>query len=315
MKTPIAVFLVVATLSSKTAAADAQAVDANRELLAARDTVWRAWFTNDTALLHRFIPPALAVVEGPAQRWSDRKEILDGARGVASSTQLIGVKFLNTEIQRVGLSALVRSNYQVVLQSETRRDTTRGRATELFVKQGATWVNPYWQLEPNAVGAPRDIPLADTLGANFAIADSAAGKGGLTDYDRLVGTWEFRFQPRAPDGSFFPPFAGHWTFDKRPGGGLIEDHWRPDDPSTPMGNSLYTYRTFDPKRHVWFMLGASSHGGDVQPGLTWAGRRVALRDSEKWKRPVAHSLHVSVRRPLPVAIRSQSGRRKNVATR
>jgi hypothetical protein len=271
MKTHIALGAATLALVLMPGVGHTQSVDPDREILAARDTVWRAWFSNDTALLRRFIPPAAAVVEGAEQKWSDRKEILDGARGLASSgVQLVDVKFANTEIQRVGHSALVRSNYRVVTRSGARADTSRGRATELFVRQGATWVNPYWQLEPNAVGAPRDIPLADTLGASFSIADSAAGKASLTDYDRLVGTWEFRFQSRAPDGSFLPPFDGHWTFDKRPGGGLIEDHWRPDDPSSPMGNSLYTYRTFDPKRRIWFMLGASSRGGEVEPGLTWA---------------------------------------------
>ena len=130
-------------------------------------------------------------------------------------------------------------------------------------------MNPYWQLQ-SLTRMGRDVAFADTLGADFSIADSSANKGSQTDYDRLVGTWEFRFQVRVADGTFLPPFSGHWTFDKRPGGGLIEDHWRPDDPSTPMGISLYTYRTFDPKQHVWFMLGTSSYGGDVQPGLTWA---------------------------------------------
>jgi len=271
MKTHIAIVAAALALISLSLAACAQGVGADREILAARDTVWRAWFSNDTALLRRFIPPAAAVIEGTGRKWSDRKEIIDEARDLAASgARLVDVKFANTEIQRVGHSALVRSNYRVVSQSGARPDTSRGRATELFVEQGATWVNPYWQLEPDAIGAPRDIPLSDTLGASFSIADSAAGKAALTDYDRLVGTWEFRFQSRAPDGSFSPPFRGHWTFDKRPGGGLIEDHWRPDDPSSPMGNSLYTYRAFDPKRRVWFILGASSRGGAVEPGLTWA---------------------------------------------
>jgi hypothetical protein len=94
--------------------------------------------------------------------------------------------------------------------------------------------------------------------------------GTMTDYDALLGTWEFRYQPRGPDGSFFPPFTGHWTFEKKPGGGLIEDHWRPDNPTTPMAQSLYTYRTFDPKRRVWQMIGSSSTGGEIQPGLTWS---------------------------------------------
>src|ERR1043165_6156741 len=75
----------------------------DRAILAARDSVWRGWFTNYTVLLHRFIPPAAAVLDGSPARWSDRKAILDDARGFASmKARLIDVTFENTEIQRTG---------------------------------------------------------------------------------------------------------------------------------------------------------------------------------------------------------------------
>jgi hypothetical protein len=260
----------------------AQSSDLELQLVAARDTVWRAFFRNDTALLHRYIPPAAATAEGAAaMRWSTRDDIMAAAGFASSKSRLIDVTFENTQIVSSGHSALVQSNYQVIIESGERRDTTRGRATELFVRQGTTWVNPYWQLEQGAIGAAREIALPDTLGANFAIADSAKAAGTLADYDTLLGTWEFKFQARRPDGGYWPAFTGHWTFDKKPGGGLIEDRWRPDDPSTPMAQSLYTYRTFDPKRNVWQMIGSSSKGGEIQPGLTWsdgASRYAIQRD-------------------------------------
>ncbi|MFN8574106.1 MAG: hypothetical protein U0132_18760 [Gemmatimonadaceae bacterium] len=145
-------------------------------------------------------------------------------------------------------------------------------------------MNPYWQLEEGQRGAAREIPLPDTLGANFALADSARALGSVADYDALLGTWEFRFQPRKPDGTYWAPFTGHWTFEKVPGGGLVEDRWRPDDAETPMAQSLHTYRTFDPARHVWQMIGSSPAGGQIQPGLTWsdANGRYAIQ----WNRGV-----------------------------
>jgi hypothetical protein len=245
---------------------------ADKELVAARDTVWRAYFHNDTALLRRYIPSAAATFDGASQpRWHTRGDIMAGSHAFAESkARFVDVTFANTQISTSGHSAIVRSNYEVIVESGGRRDTTRGRATELFVRQGRTWVNPYWQLEQGALGAEREIALPDTLGANFAIGDSAKMAGTLADYDALLGTWEFRFQSRRPDGGFWPVFTGHWTFEKRPGGGLIEDRWRPDDPSTPMAQSLYTSRTFDPRRKVWQMIGSSSVGGEIQPGLTWA---------------------------------------------
>ena len=56
----------------------------------------------------------------------------------------------------------------------------------------------------------RAIPLPDTLGANFAIADSAGALGSATDFDFLVGMWHFTFQWRSPTGTFNPKFTGHW---------------------------------------------------------------------------------------------------------
>lgn len=56
---------------------------------------------------------------------------------------------------------------------------------------------------------PRAIPLPDTLGANFAAADTLTGTSGPADYDFLVGTWRFTFQARRRDGAFTPAFTGH----------------------------------------------------------------------------------------------------------
>ena len=116
----------------------------------------------------------------------------------------------------------------------------------------------------------REIPLPDTLGANFAIADTATKSGTPADYDALLGEWHFRFQPRGEDGTFYPAFTGHWTFEKKPGGMLIEDLWRADDSSESMDAGTYTYRVFHPQRKIWQMLGTNTKGGEFALGLTWS---------------------------------------------
>src|SRR5437879_6143304 len=85
----------------------------------------------------------------------------------------------------------------------------------LAVREGQRWVTPFWHLEPFAVRNGREIPLPDTLGANFAIGDSTAKAGTPEDYDALVGFWEFRFQNRNANGTFSPAFSGHWSFEKK----------------------------------------------------------------------------------------------------
>jgi hypothetical protein len=264
---------ILAALVAVNVTAGAQVGDADRQqLLAARDTVWRAWFANDTAALRRLIPPAAATYEGASGRavWNDRSKIMSDARQFAGTNRkLAQLAFTNTTISRWAGTAIVRSSYEYVIEGGGKRDTSRGRATELFVHDGKRWVNPYWQLESGA-GVAREIPLPDTLGANFSIADSASQSGTLTDYDALLGFWEFHFQNRRPDGTFTPAFSGHWTFEKKPGGALIEDRWRGDNASAPMGLSTYTYRTFHPGRKVWQMLGTNSGGGEFALGATWS---------------------------------------------
>lgn len=252
----------------------AQTPTTAQQLIAARDTVWRAWFANDTVLLHRFVPHSAAAAEGgETLAWSDRRGIFDGARRSASSgTKLEQLEFTGTQIDASGNSAMVRSRFRYVLRHGARVDTSTGIAAEVFVRENGRWVNPFWQLEFAAPGslASRAIELPDTLGTRVNAADSLKALGTITDYDPLIGVWEFTFQGRQQDGSFGAPFKGHWIFEKKGDGGIIEDRWRPDNPTAPMATSLYTYRIFDPEEKVWRLVGANSRGGSIIPGRTWA---------------------------------------------
>ena len=119
---------------------------------------------------------------------------------------------------------------------------------------------------------PRAIALPDTLGANFNVADTLTGQSGPSDYDFMVGTWRFTFQARQRDGSFTPPFTGHWVFAKKETGGqgvLIEDHWRPDDAEATWDAGTWTYRAYNPQRKIWEMRGVNTNAGAWLPGLMW----------------------------------------------
>lgn len=119
----------------------------------------------------------------------------------------------------------------------------------------------------------RAISLPDTLGANFPVTDSLTGTSLPGDYDFLIGTWRFTFQFRNQDGTFAPPFDGHWVFTRKQTGGegvLIEDHWRPDDPSATWDAGTWTYRAYNPERRLWEMQGINTTQGAWQPGLMWS---------------------------------------------
>jgi hypothetical protein len=130
----------------------AQSKTVERQLLAARDTIWHAWFTNDTVQLDRMLPEAAASGEnGGEMHWSDRAAIMNQARDFArSGARLERLDFTNTHISLTGSVAVITSNYRMIVRSAARADTSRGHATEVFVRDGGRWVNPYWQLERGA---------------------------------------------------------------------------------------------------------------------------------------------------------------------
>ena len=133
---------------------------------------------------------------------------------------------------------------------------------------------------PSLSAQTRSITFPDTLGANFAIADSARELGSATNFDFLVGTWHFTFQGRQPDGTFYPPFTGHWFVTKRDSERytadqkqietvFVEDQWRPDDADAAASAGTYTYRAFSSQRHLWTIQGINTYQADWEPGLAW----------------------------------------------
>ncbi len=124
--------------------------------------------------------------------------------------------------------------------------------------------------DPPSGRASRAVQLPDTMGADFSIADSASATSGPDDFDFLIGVWQFDFQQRRQDGTFNPPFPGHWVFDRKDAdGAMIEDHWRADQPDRTYDAGTWTYRTFNPARKLWEMQGVNTASGAWQPGLMW----------------------------------------------
>lgn len=150
MRTLAAVVLVL-VLSTQSAGAQSlasQPVSAaeQKELFAARDAVWRAWFADDTAQLAKLLPDVVAA--GSPAGWQSRPATLDEARqSKASGTRLLDVRFDSTSIRLRGSTAVLQSRYTLLLEQGGRRMTRGGIATEVFVKQGGRWVNPFWFLE------------------------------------------------------------------------------------------------------------------------------------------------------------------------
>ena len=122
--------------------------DIRARILAKRDAVWRAWFTNDRPTLEKLIPEEAIAINSGAQEWSNRAAILASAKAFADSgTKLVKLEFPKTEIQAYGNTVLIYTTYVFETEKDGKRHTTSGRGTEMFVRRGDELVNVGWHLD------------------------------------------------------------------------------------------------------------------------------------------------------------------------
>jgi hypothetical protein len=115
--------------------------------------------------------------------------------------------------------------------------------------------------------AAQDVPLPDTLGANFDI--TTPGTGGPDLFDYLVGEWDFRFQTREDGGRLTPARRGHWKTWKSHDGLMVEDEWAVEPPPGQPRRLTVTYRAYNPQRRLWEIMGIVPGVGRFEPGLAW----------------------------------------------
>jgi ketosteroid isomerase-like protein len=135
----------IAEAAGETAATDAAQ---RRELLAARESVWHAWFQNDQARLRKLLPPDTLAINNGEEAWQSRDEILEAAaRFAAAGSRLVRLEFPRTEIQRFGDVAVLYSRWEFEVETAGKREVSSGRSTEVFVRRKGRWVNPGWHLD------------------------------------------------------------------------------------------------------------------------------------------------------------------------
>ena len=119
-----------------------------QEILAKRDAVWKAWFTNDRPTLEKLIPEEAIAINSGEENWSDRAAIFAGAKAFADSgSKLTKLEFPKTEMQIYGNTVLIYTTYRYEVERNGQRSTTSGRGTEMFVWRGNELVNVGWHLD------------------------------------------------------------------------------------------------------------------------------------------------------------------------
>lgn len=121
--------------------------DERKELLAAREAVWRAWFAGDTKQLTQLLPAELITIERSSEKFGNLESNLEGARGFASGGgKLTRLVFPTTEFQAYGATVILYTTYEMDLLIDGKPSTMRGAATEVFVRRNGRWINTGWQL-------------------------------------------------------------------------------------------------------------------------------------------------------------------------
>jgi ketosteroid isomerase-like protein len=120
----------------------------DRELLHARETVWRAWFAGDTNTLRQLVPPETVVMSGGEEQWKHQSEVLrTSAEFHAKGGKLLQLEFPRTEVQHFGNVAIVWSSYVLEIDVDGKRSPDSGRVTEIFVRRNGHWTNPGWHTD------------------------------------------------------------------------------------------------------------------------------------------------------------------------
>jgi ketosteroid isomerase-like protein len=121
---------------------------AKKQLLEAREAVWRSYFSGDLAALEKLIPEETIAINAGSGSWTDRKAILDGSEQFArGGGKLVKLEFPRTEIQVYGNTAVLYSDYLYELETGGQRHQQSGRVTEIFVWRKGQWVNPGWHMD------------------------------------------------------------------------------------------------------------------------------------------------------------------------
>jgi Domain of unknown function (DUF4440) len=124
--------------------------EARQDLLNAREAVWRAFFTNDRAVLEKLVPDDLIAMNQGNGPWRDRATVLADSREFArAGGKLVKLEFPKTEIQVYGSTAIIYTTFRVETEFNGHIQVQQGRGTEMFVQREAGWVNVGWHLDSN----------------------------------------------------------------------------------------------------------------------------------------------------------------------
>jgi hypothetical protein len=118
------------------------------DVLALRETAWRAWFAGDEAALRAMLPAEFLGIG-----WTGT-EIVTLEKTIASSRafkeaggKLVALSFPETRAQRFGDTIVFYGSFEITIEVGGKTEQTRGKLTEVFVRRDGKWLHPGWHLD------------------------------------------------------------------------------------------------------------------------------------------------------------------------
>ena len=120
-----------------------------REILAIREAVWRAWFANDRTAFQRIVPAELVALGWDGGPWDDRARSLAQMGEFAKSGRTIAsLEFPRNVWQRYGDVVILYTSFRLVLTDRAgASQPVAGRGTEVFVRRDGRWIHTGWHLD------------------------------------------------------------------------------------------------------------------------------------------------------------------------
>ena len=120
----------------------------DKDVLAVRETAWRAWFAGDEKMLGGLLPEEFIAIDARGSEMSDRAKALESSRAFkAAGGRLVSLSFSDNRAQRYGDTVILYSRYDALIETSKGREPMSGRATEIFVRRDGRWIHPGWHLD------------------------------------------------------------------------------------------------------------------------------------------------------------------------
>jgi Domain of unknown function (DUF4440)/SnoaL-like domain len=120
--------------------------DLKKTLLDLRESIWRAYFRDDSAFLTQNLRPEIIVVSDDQSAIRKREDLLIQARLLADQgVKLASLEFPHTEIRVYEQTAILFSDFRYETETGgTRSAPVLGHTTEIFIYRDGKWFETGW---------------------------------------------------------------------------------------------------------------------------------------------------------------------------